>query len=136
MSAKLWRSQEEEWTSNYYITWVKTGSQSVGDQMSWRQVAVEKASTQQSGPSGRRLSSCSWRKHAGMRNRSQRGWPLGPRLRYPRERERNAVMANRVGVNMLPFGSVSNPLSHTTLSIKWELYFFGELCRSSLLCRR
>ena len=35
---------------------------------------------------------------------------------------------------MLQFCSVSNSLSHTTLSIKWEVY--KELCRSSsLLCR-
>ena len=61
---------------------------------------------------------------------------LGPRLSSPGERERNAVMANRVGVNMLQFCSVSNSLSHATFSIKWEVYFSKELCRSSLLCRR
>ena len=32
----------------------------------------------------------------------------GPRLSSPKERERNAVMAIRVGVNMLQFCSVSN----------------------------
>ena len=100
--------------------------------MSWRQDAVEKASTQQSGPSGPRLSSCSWREGAGMRNMSKRGWALS----RPGELERNTVMANRVGVNMLQFCSVSNSLSHTTLSIKWEVYFSKELCRLSLLCRR
>ena len=47
--------------------------------------------------------------------------PPGPRLSSPGERERNAVMANRVGVNMLQFCSVSNSLLHTTLSIKWGL---------------
>ena len=62
--------------------------------------------------------------------------PAGPRLSNPGERKRNAVMANRVGVNMLQFCSVSNSLSHITLSIKWEVYFSRELCRSSLLCRR
>ena len=40
------------------------------------------------------------------------------------------------GVNILQFCSVSNPLSHTTLSIKWEVDFSKELCCSSLLCRR
>ena len=46
-------------------------------------------------------------------------------------------MANKVGgVNMLQFCSVSNSLSHTTLSIKWEVHFSKRLCRSSLLCRR
>ena len=58
------------------------------------------------------------------------------RLSSPGERKRNAVMANRVGVNMLQFYSVSNSLSHTTLSIKWEVYISKELYRSSLLCRR
>ena len=90
---------EIEWAPNYYITRVKTGSQSVGDQMSWRQDAVEKASTQQSVPPGPRLSSSG-------------------------ERERNPVMANRVGVNMLQFCSVSNSLSHTTLSNKVRGIFF------------
>ena len=42
------------WAINYYIT------QCTGNSISWRQDAVEKASTQQSGPSGSRLSSCSW----------------------------------------------------------------------------
>ena len=62
--------------------------------------------------------------------------PPGSRFRSPGKRERNAIMANRVGVNMLQFCSVSNSLSHTTLSIKWDVYFSKELCRSSLLlCR-
>ena len=65
----------------------------------------------------------------------QRGWAPSPRLSNPGERERNAVMAIRVGVNMLQFCSVSNSFSHKTLSIKWEVYFSKELCRSSLLCR-
>ena len=60
--------------------------------------------------------------------------PPGPQLSSPGEWERNAVMANRVGVNMLQFCLVSNFLSHTTLSIKWEVYFSKDLCRSSLLC--
>ena len=54
------------WASNYYITWC------TGSSISWRQDAVEKASTQQNGPSDPRLSSCSWREDAGMRNMSQR----------------------------------------------------------------
>ena len=63
--------------------------------------------------------------------------PPSPRLSSPGERERNAVMANRVGVNMLQFCSVSNSLSHTTISNKMRGIFFSKrLCRSSLLlCR-
>ena len=50
--------------------------------------------------------------------------PPGPRLSSPGERERNAVMANRVAVNMLLFCSVSNSLSHTTLSNKVRGIFY------------
>ena len=67
---------------------------------------------------------------------SREAGPPGPRLSGPGERERNAVRTSRVGVSMLQFCSVSNSLSHATLSIKWEAYFSEELCRSSLLCRR
>ena len=78
----------------------------------------------------------SWREDAGLRNMPQRGCPPpGLRFSSPRDRERNAVMANRVGLNMLQFCSDSNSLSHTTLSIKCEVYFSERLCRSSLLCR-
>ena len=70
-----------------------------GDQTSWSRDAVEKTSTQKSGSPG-------------------------PLVEQPRERERNAVMANRVGVNMLQFCSVSNSLSHTTLSNKVRGIFF------------
>ena len=60
--------------------------------------------------------------------------PPGPRLSCTGEEERNAIIARRLGVNMLQFCSVSNSLSHTTLSIKLEVYFSKELSRSSLLC--
>ena len=87
-----------EWAIELLYNSVKTGSQ-FGDQTRWWQDAVEKASTQQSGPSGHHLSS-------------------------PAEQERNAVMANRVRVNMLQFCSVSNSLSHATLSNKVSGIFF------------
>ena len=85
----------------------------VGDQTSWRTDHL--------------------REDAGMRTCPREAWPPGPRLSSPGERKRNMVLANRVGVNMLQFYSVSNSLSHTTLSIKWEVYFSKELCRSLLL---
>ena len=59
MSAKLWRSQEEEWASNYYITRVKTGSQSV-----WRSDYLVRR--------------C-WNE-----NMSQRGWTPRPPVEQPR----------------------------------------------------
>ena len=54
--------------------------------------------------------------------------PPGPRLSSSGEWERNVVMANRVGINMLQFYSVSNSLSHTTLSNKSERYIFLNDC--------
>ena len=50
----------------------------------------------------------SWREDAGMRTVPAEAGPPGPRLSSPGEQERNAVMARRVGVNMLQFCSVSN----------------------------
>ena len=52
-----------------------------------------------------------------------------PRLSSPGERERKAVIARRVGGSICySLCSVSNSLSHTTLSIKWEVCFSKELC--------
>ena len=50
---------------------------------------------------------------------------LGPQVPgwAAQENGKETLMAIRVGVNMLQFCSVSNSLSHTTLSIKWEVYF-------------
>ena len=65
-----------------------------------------------------------------------------PRLSSPGERERNAVMAIRVG--SISCSSVRSPTpSHSKtfcnpfepFQIKREVYFSKELCRSSLLCR-
>ena len=87
-------------------------------QSSWSKDAVERTSTHQRGPSGPRMSNCSW---------TEAG-PPSHRLSSPREPERNAVMAISVGVNMLQFCSVSYSLTHTTLSINWEVYFSKDLC--------
>ena len=62
--------------------------------------------------------------------------PPGPWLSSPGERERNAVMAIRVGVNMLQFCLVSNSISHSktfsnpfeSFQIKWVVYFSKRLC--------
>ena len=51
----------------------------------------------------------------------------------PGEQERNAVMANRVGVNILQFCSVSNSLSHTVLSNKVR-DIFSKNCVARLYC--
>ena len=134
MSAKLWRSQEEEWTSN--ITRVKTGSKSV-----WRSDELETRCGRESQHPAEwalrpPIEQLLLERRCWKENMSQRGWVPRPPVEQPGEQERNTVMAVGVGVNMLQFCSVSNSLSHTTLSIKWEVYFFKELCRSSLLYRR
>ena len=65
------------WTLNYYIT------QCTGNSISWRQEAVEKASTLQSGPLGPRMSSCSWRSdQLGIRRVGDKMWKRKP---SPRE---------------------------------------------------
>ena len=69
--------------SNNYITRVKTESQSVGEQISWRQDAVEKTGT-------------------------QKGWARMPPVKQPKRTGKNAVMAIRAGVNMLQICSASN----------------------------
>ena len=55
--------------------------------------------------------------------------PPGPRLSSPRERERKAVIARRDWWSICcSLCSVFNSLSHTTLSMKWEVYFSKEVC--------
>ena len=74
----------------------------VGDQMSWWQDVIEKAS--------RKLSP------------QASGWASGERERH------NADGHKSGGVNILQFCSVSNTLSHTQpFQIKWEVYFFKEV---------
>ena len=67
----------------------------------------------------------SWWEDAGMRTCPREAGPPGPRLSSPGEWEQHTAMSGGAGeVNMLQFCSVSNSLSHITLSIKWEVYFF------------
>ena len=119
---------------------MKTGSQAV-----WRLDQLEKRCGRESQhpaegalrpPIEQFGNQSSWWDDAGLRNMSQRGWAPRPPFEQPRRTGKNAVMANRMGVYMLQFCSVSNSLSHTTHSIKWEVYFSREMCRSSLLCCR
>ena len=87
------------WTSNYYIT-PATGSSDQLERRCWNENHVP----------------------------AEAG-PPGPRLSVPWERERKAVIARRVGGSICrSLCSVSNSLSHTTISIKWEVYFSKELC--------
>ena len=64
----------------------------------------------------------SWRNDAVKKTAHSR--ELGLRLSNPGEQERHTAMSGGAGeVNMLQFCSISNSLSHITLSIKWEVYF-------------
>ena len=92
-------------------------------------------STQQRGPSGPPIEQLEFRASGELERRwwndkhvPTEAGPPGSRLSSPGEREINAVIAIRVGVNMLQFCSVFNSLSHTTLSMKWEVYFSKDLC--------
>ena len=97
-NGQLWG--DTEWAIELLYNSVKTGSQLVLETRSWRKDMVEKASTQ------------------------QKAGPLGLRLSNPGERERQTLMAIKVGVNILKFCSVSNSLSHTQpFQIKGEVYF-------------
>ena len=94
-----------EWVLNYYITQCTGnsrsfgGSDEFGDQKSWRNDAVEKTAPSRE---------------------------LGPRTSSwaAQENGKEILMAIRVGVSMLQFCSVSNSLSHTTLSNKVRGIFF------------
>ena len=123
------------WASNYYIT------RCTGSSISWRWCGREDQHPAEGAlrpsiellqleirPVGEKM--LEW----GTCTR-EAGFP-GPRLSSQENGKKNTVMAIRVGVNMSQFYSVSNSLSHTTLSIKWEVYFSKELCCSSLLCCR
>ena len=104
-----------EWAMELLYNSVRIGRQLVGDQMSWRQDAVEKAIIQ------------------------QRTGPLGPRLSSPGERERHTVMSGGAGGGLIccSLSSVSNSFSHANLAINWEVYFFKEVFARLLLllCR-
>ena len=113
--------------------------------VSWRQDAVEKASTQQSGPSGPRLSSCSLGDQTSLETRpigeKMLEWEhfperLGPQVRGWAAQENGKetrLWPIERRVNMLQFCSVSNSLSHATFQIKWEVYF-SKNCVARLYC--
>ena len=94
---KLWRPQEEGVPLNYYIT------QCTGNSISWGSDEFERRCGREN-------------QHPERLGPQAFGWGR-------RTGKKIQLVANRVRVNMLQFCSVSNSLSHTTLSIKWEVYF-------------
>ena len=100
-----------EWAIELLYNSMKTGSQLIGEQMSWRKGVVEKASTQQKvGPPGFRLSS-------------------------PGERERHNTDGHKSGGQYVAvlFG-LQLPLTHTTLSNKVRGIFFKEVFARLYYC--
>ena len=98
------------WTVNYYIT------QFTGNSIIWGSDELERGCwIEEYVPERLGLQAPGWA--AQENGKETQLWPI------------------EWGVNMLQFYSDSNSLSHTTLSIKWEIYFSKELFRSSLLCR-
>ena len=99
---------KSRWTSHFYIT-LATGSSDQLERRCWNENQVPAEAL-----------------------------PTGLRLSSPGERKRNAVIARRVGGGSICCSSVQSPthLSHTILSIKWEVYIFLKNCvHSSSLCR-
>ena len=122
---------------NYYIT------RCTGNLISWRQDAVEKASIQQSGPPGpgEDKKTVSWRSdeleiRCGRGNQyPERLGPQAPGWAVQEDRKKTRLWPIEWGSICCSSVRSPTPLSHTTLSIKWVVYFSKELYRSSLLCR-
>ena len=93
-----------EWAIELLYNLVKTGSQLVGDQMSWWQDVVEKASIQ------------------------QKTEPPGLRLSSPGEWERHNADGHNSGAQYVAvLFSLQLPLTHKHFTIKWEVDFFKEI---------
>ena len=123
------------WALNYYII------QCTGNSISWSQDAVEKASTQQSGPSGPQLCSCSWGSdeleiRCGRKN--QHPERLGPQApSWAAQENRKEMQLWPIEWGPICCSSVWSPTPSYTqpFQIKWEVYFSKELCCSPLLYR-
>ena len=113
---------------------VKAGSQTVGDQRRRRQDVVGKATPGRRGPRDTR---CNFGDQLVIRcikesHHSAESWALGLRLSSSGERERHNADGHRsLGQHMSQLCSVSNSLSHTNVTIKWEVHIF--LKKSSLV---
>ena len=118
---------------------VRTGSQLVWRPDQLEKDTVEKASTQQSGPSGPRLSSCSW----GSDELEIRCWieehvpeRLGPQAPcWAAQENEKETQLWPIEWGTICCSSVRSPTpSHTRpFQIKWEVYFSKELYHTSLL---
>ena len=119
-----------EWAIELLYNSVETGSQWVGDKMSWRQDAVERRP-----PSRRGLGTPDsfWRPdqlvtRCGRESPHPAEWASAPphsRLSSSREQERHNANGHKSGGSIC-CSSVRSPApSHTrTFQMKWEIYFF------------
>ena len=103
---------------------------------SWRYDAVEKTAPCRRGPRGYRLSSLrsdEFEIRCGRENQYLAEWAPRP----PVEQSRRTGKKRERGKSICCSSVWSPTPSHTQpFQIKWEVYFFKELCCSSLLCRR
>ena len=136
---------KRRWTLNYYIT------QCTGNSISWGSDELEIRCCWESqhpaeGAPRPRLISLEIRpvdeKMLDWGTCSREAGPQAP-VWATQGNGKETLMAIRVGVNMLQFCSVPNSLSHTALSIKWEVFFLrtvslviivSSLC-SACMCR-
>ena len=116
---------------NYYITRHRQEVREleirrVGDQTSWKQVVVGKATTQQKGPSGPRRSSGTGSVGDKMQWRKPAEWTPGPPVEH--QEKDTTLMAIRVGVNILQslFG-LQFPLTRKRYTNKVRYIFFKEV---------
>ena len=130
---QLWCPQDERGVKLLYNS-VKTGSQ-----LFWRPNQLETRCSRESQHSAEgALGTPDWAvwrpdplvTRCGRESQHSAEWAPRPPVEQTRK---ETLMAIRVGINMLQFWSVSNFLSHTTLSNKVRGIFFEELCRSYLL---
>ena len=102
-----------EWAIELLYNSVKTGSQLVGDQMSWCEDAVERTAPSRGGPRAP-----GWA--AQENGKKIRLWPI----------EWGLICCSSVRSPTLSHSkTLSNPFE--LFQIKWEIYFSKRLCRSS-----
>ena len=124
---------------NYYITQWRQEVSNFGVKMRKRKISPSRRSPQ--APDWPVWRSESWEIRPVLVSRCSResqhpaeSWAPGPLVEQPwRTGKKRGYGHKSEEFNMLQFCSVSNSLSHTTLSIKWEVYFLKELCRSSFI---
>ena len=108
-----------EWAIELLYNSVRTGSQRVGDQTSWREEVVGKATTQQNGPSGPPMEfGDPLVTRCGRESPHPAEWasrPLGLQLSSPGERERHNADGHKSGESIY-CSSVRSPApSHTQI---------------------